>query len=177
MVDENMTESLWKVIPGENPLIFTDCPVDTAVELLAHRWCEIKQKDLKELAGLEEEEMRQVAESFRKWVESEYPGDVYDTINTYRIYTVNEDNFYEAILVVGIENHLEDGRPIPIKELACYMQDECYQVIDLDKLLETEGEDVAASVFKKWMLGNHPLMFDRLLEYQTTQEGNVFKYR
>ena len=183
---------LWEVISGEIPVMNKDLTYqlcDIMVEgnvitmaygglggllwkmtdRLADRWVEVKQIDVKELAGMEEDEMREEACFFKLWVGSEYPL-AYDMINEDDI----EDLYYEGILTIGIRNRLEDGRPFPASELSEVMQDECE--IDLYEVLENEGGDSAATVFEEWVAEKHPQIYSRMLEYQTTQEKNIFEY-
>ena len=44
-------------------------------------------------------------------------------------------------------------------------------VVDLS---ENEGESRAAIVFEEWVVENHPQIYSRILEYQLTQDKNVF---
>nr|QBK85555.1 MAG: hypothetical protein LCMAC101_01420 [Marseillevirus LCMAC101] len=186
---------VWKVIYGEIPVIMigngVGMPLSCEVisegipirmvyeglggllwimaEHLADGWCKVNQRDGKELAEMEEEEMHQEAGFLKLWVASEYPH-AYDMINEEDI----EDLYYEGIFKIAMENILEDGRPLPASELAYYTQDLCE--IDLYEVSKNEGGDIAAIVFEEWVTEKHPQIYSRMLEYQTTQEKNIFEY-
>ncbi len=168
-----MAGYFWFDLSDGTTVIANNCPVEIAVDLMIKRWCEIKQKDGKMIAGMDEDEMHHEGEKFRAWVKSNHPDVLYNRINEDLIFS-EKDNFYESILGVGIRNRLEDGRPVPIEELSDFMQSECPK--DLYEISEIGGKDVASLEFREWLSESHPLMFDRLLEYQSTQDKNVFEY-
>ena len=178
---------IWKVIRGENPVtvignmcefISKENTIMTAydsmggllwvmAELLAVEWCLETQRNGCELAKMEEGEMRQEADYLKSWVKSEYPS-AYYMINGDDI----ENYYYEGILTIAIKNMLFDGIWSPIEELPRVMLDKCD--IDLYEILENEGEDSVATAFEEWVIENHPQIYSRILEYQITQDKNVF---